>query len=113
MIYHEYEIWKRLKDAGYPQRDFANFSFAEEPGEDGIYPCAMIVSLEELMEECAPFFHSLHRNKEPFEDGTQWFVNYYSPTGECDARGATATEALVNLWISTHLPVIDIFEDVQ
>lgn len=108
-MYTDYTVWKALKDAGYPQRDFANFAFDTPSEPDAPVDYAMIVPLEELIDACYPHFRSLTVNKEPFENGTQWFVNYYQPTGECDASGKTASEALVNLWVATRLPKEDIY----
>lgn len=113
-MYTDYTVWKTLKDAGYPQRDYANFSFDDASpigGEPLEY--AMIVPLEELIDACFPHFRSLTMNKEPFEDGTQWFCNYYQPTGECDSSGKTASEAVANLWIATRLPKEDPYKDIN
>lgn len=111
----DYAVWKAMKDAGYPQRDFANFAFAEIPDEldDGLFQpdYAMIIPLDELLNVCDPFFKNLVKNKEPFEDGTQWFVNYYPKTGEVDASGKTVEEALCNLWLATRLPDNDTYKD--
>lgn len=112
-MYTDYTVWKELKDAGYPQREYANFAFDEVIVPDEPVAYAMIVPLEELIDACYPHFRSLTVNKEPFEDGTQWFTNYYQKTGECDSSGKTASEAVARLYIATRLPKEDPYEDVK
>ena len=104
-----YELCKKLKDAGFPQRrgcsaclqgyafDFKVVPYEEAFGDDYV----SLPTLSELIEACGVDFPSLTRD---YGDNSEieWICN--SPEYDCGSmgeitRGSTPEEAVANLWL--------------
>jgi hypothetical protein len=87
-----YELAKKLKDAGFPQQPVPFLPLANNSPETMdllTYP-----TLEELIEACGEGFTTLIRSFE----GEVWLAD-----GE---EGKTAIEAVANLWLELHKKMV-------
>ncbi len=104
-----YELAKKLKDAGFPQRlSVGTFYFSDLDGEnlclikdgndfprDYNYRC-IVPTLSELIEACGDKFYSLVKR------GENWFAQRSNSYGKliADSLGKTPEEAVTNLFIA-------------
>lgn len=95
----EYELLKKLRDAGFPQtgNNFdSEFGFMCD-GPDG--DTAYIPLLGELIERCGKDFHSL---RAPTEGGEYWnaFALNKAENWNRSDHGKTPEEAVAKLWLA-------------
>lgn len=113
-----YELARKLKDAGYPQND--GIAIVEDGttfnvGKNDILTDEMcfVPTLEELIEACKKthesngytfdFVINYVNSEEPY-----WFAGYEYMDGWCegeDGQGATPAEAVANLWLALNKKV--------
>jgi hypothetical protein len=104
-----YELAKKLKDAGYPQREvedeadpYLGWYVSEKLDNSQFYVSAYAPSLSELISACGGGFKNL---KHGYEDN--WECNYwYESDGEdenfgSETEGKTPEEAVANLWLAS------------
>ena len=88
-----YELAKKLKDAGFPQkRHYDIVDFLSEPLPDGTYDkndFVAIPTLEELIEACGNAFTRLFHVEKRWGAGNKVFF----------MTGDTSSEAVANLWL--------------
>lgn len=94
-----YELAKRLKEAGFPQKNFP-VEFECVCGGNKFHPAdgrcsAYLVPLEELIEACGDAFFALHKNLT--RDG---YVAKTGILGEKKGEGKTTSEAVARLWLA-------------
>ncbi len=93
-----YELAKKLKDAGFPQTDLSKKKYIPNPDFGGKpVEGAYIPTLSELIEACMEkdFFHSL-----TYLGEGEWEAEHggIEPVG----IGNTPEEAVTNLWLKLH-----------
>jgi len=94
-----YELAKKLKDAGFPQSGDGNYLIGNiETDEGGIITTnsVYIPTLEELIEACGDRFISLHKYYH------QWVCNEGMEVHQFDSQGSTPEEAVAKLWLELH-----------
>lgn len=94
-----YELAKKLKDAGFPQKEISVIvgnegHFIPDPLHLNKYLYAP--SLEELIEACGKDFYSV--NQYVTSDGKGWSAESWK-SGDIQT-GFTPSEALANLWLA-------------
>jgi hypothetical protein len=98
-----YELAKKLKDAGFPQSGRGGFKWTDE--EPHLGEPVYIPTLSELIEACGEEFGTLGKYKWPSGDGrADWLA-----TQQYDAEnlgknnkgeGSTPEKAVANLWLA-------------
>jgi len=90
----DYELAKKLKEAGFPQKDrpFC-VSTKMELDEKGEQVRCYMPTLSELIEACGEMFINLSRDTALKKE---WFA---SGCGDVSAFGSTPEEAVAELWI--------------
>lgn len=95
-----YELAKRLKDAGFPNRVDINRVYIED---------IPVPTLEDLIEACGNGFTCLMRAKDEWGSATRWAagkpeardgIRMYVVHGEPSGFGDTPEEAVANLWLA-------------
>lgn len=113
-----YELAKKLKEAGFPFKTKRKCEAITEPSEtntgiiyatqtpdlpenmDGIVDIWLIPTLSELIEACGNGFQSLINNK---EEGWIAFTNRKDETGErMETEGKTPEESVARLYLKLH-----------
>jgi hypothetical protein len=93
-----YELAKRLKDAGFPQKGRGTFwsQSAQFDGREEVY----FPTLSELIEVCGQDFFSLHISRTALRFKDVWFAHrsYEDPGSE----GYTPEEAVARLYLALH-----------
>ena len=89
-----YELAKKLKEAGFPQ----DFDFAENVGSM-LHPDIHFPTLSELIEACGERFRSLLQHSVR-EDGHKWCAKAGKRAGGFLKNGKTPEEAVAKLWLS-------------
>ncbi len=84
----EYELAKKLKDAGFPQDGYFDYEF------DLARP-----TLSELIEACGDRFHSLLRYVPQVDEIDLIWRAYGYDDDQITARGKIPEEAVANLWL--------------
>lgn len=105
----QYELAKKLKDAGFPQKGSSHEWYSPE-GELFINPVVVVVNdwiatptLSELIEACGVIFCALIRQIDIYERlGQRWLATSIFYTVQSQARGVgnTPEEAVANLWLA-------------
>lgn len=100
-----YELAKKLKDAGFPQDKCSVIVHSGLQSNDIMATRAMAPSLSELIEACGSRFDYLERGL----DG-RWYA-YHENFGDSieesiddSGIGSTPEEAVANLWLSLNAP---------
>ena len=103
-----YELCKRLKDAGFPQRILttANVKQSDLDAMRAAREGLRVSTLEELIEACGQTFRDLEKYSNT-ENGViiyKWQANAYNestrPYEVAKGKGVTPTEAVANLWLA-------------
>lgn len=105
-----YELAKKLKDAGFPQGKNGNFSISVSSSIPVDSELPYIPTLSELIEACVKLsatgdFH-LEHNSVSKRHSAGWGASVDCFKGNEYIDGKTPEEAIARLWLSLHNPVI-------
>lgn len=93
-----YELAKKLKDAGYPQKGSAHPLVLNPPGPPpkGIYSSESAINptLEELIDACGDYLGDITKTDEG------WYTNAENAGNYPQSDGSTPSEAVANLWLA-------------
>jgi hypothetical protein len=96
----QYDLLKKLKDAGFPQIILCEREDEHKRSECGECDCEHYPTLSELIEACGEEFEGLDRdrNSDPDEDDEVYFSAKAWKLHK-NSIGSTPEEAVSNLWI--------------
>ena len=108
-----YELAKKLKDAGFPQKGFLGYPLYHSGDDTSQMEGIAIPTLSELIEACGGKFENLMKgcemkNGEEYrypEQVGKWFCNAVGNEANYtihfrESEGATPEEAVANLWLT-------------